>query len=41
MDRVRVVIVGAPVEGADETAASFEEVRAAVLGLPKPGGPVR
>jgi hypothetical protein len=37
---VRVVSVG-PLAGADEEAASLEEVRAAILGLPRPGGPVR
>ncbi|HYT80894.1 MAG TPA: hypothetical protein VEQ37_16885 [Actinomycetota bacterium] len=37
---VRVVSVG-PVPEADEQAASLEEVRAAILGLPRPGGPVR
>jgi chemotaxis response regulator CheB len=41
LDRVRVVVVGTSIEGADDTAASFDDVRAAVLGLPKPGGPVR
>jgi len=41
MDRVRVVTIGALVEGADEAADTLDEVRAAVLGLPKPGGPVR
>lgn len=37
---VRVVSVG-PLPEADEEAASLEEVRAAILGLPRPGGPVR
>jgi hypothetical protein len=37
---VRVVSVG-PLPGADEVAATLEEVRAAILGLPRPGGPVR
>jgi hypothetical protein len=37
---VRVVSVGS-LAGADEEAASLEEVRAAILGLPRPGGPVR
>lgn len=37
---VRVVCVGALAD-ADDQAASLEEVRAAILGLPRPGGPVR
>ena len=37
---IRVVSVG-PLAEADEQAASLEEVRAAILGLPGPGGPVR
>ena len=37
---VRVVSVG-PLADADDHAASLEEVRAAILGLPRPGGPVR
>jgi chemotaxis response regulator CheB len=37
---IRVVSVG-PLPEADEEAASLEEVRAAILGLPRPGGPVR
>lgn len=37
---VRVVCVG-PLPGADDHAASLDEVRAAILGLPRPGGPVR
>jgi hypothetical protein len=37
---IRVVSVG-PLSGTDEEAASVEEVRAAILGLPWPGGPVR
>jgi hypothetical protein len=36
---VRVVSVG-PLEGADAVASGLAEVRAAVLGLPRPGGPV-
>jgi hypothetical protein len=36
---VRVVSVG-PLQDADEEAASLDEVRAAILGLPRPGGPV-
>ena len=40
-ERVRIVTVGALVEDADENASSLEEIRAAVLGLPKPGGPIR
>jgi hypothetical protein len=37
---VRVVSIG-PLPEADEEAASLDEVRAAILGLPRPGGPVR
>lgn len=37
---VRVVSIG-PLAHADEEAASLEEVRAAILGIPRPGGPVR
>jgi orotidine-5'-phosphate decarboxylase len=37
----RVVAAGGPVPGADEVATSLEEIREAVLGLPRPGGPVR
>ncbi len=37
---VRVVSLG-PLPEADEQAASLEEVRAAILSLPRPGGPVR
>ncbi|HEY3209330.1 MAG TPA: SGNH/GDSL hydrolase family protein [Actinomycetota bacterium] len=37
---IRVVSIG-PLPQADEEAASLEEVRAAILGLPRPGGPVR
>jgi hypothetical protein len=40
-DRLRVVSVGSALDGADEVATSLEDVRAAVLGLPRPGGPVR
>jgi hypothetical protein len=36
----RLVGVG-PVPGADASAASIQDVREAVLGLPRPGGPVR
>lgn len=36
---VRIVGIG-PVAGADDVA-SLEAVRAAILGLPRPGGPVR
>jgi DNA-binding NarL/FixJ family response regulator len=36
---VRVVTIG-PLAGADDVA-SLDEVRAAILGLPRPGGPVR
>lgn len=37
---VRVVSLG-PLPEADEQATSLDEVRAAILGLPRPGGPVR
>lgn len=37
---VRVVGLGA-VPQADDQASSLDEVRAAILGLPRPGGPVR
>lgn len=37
---VRIVSIG-PLPGADGEAASLEEVRAAILGLPRPGGPIR
>jgi hypothetical protein len=37
---LRIVAVGAEAEAADEWVGSQEEVRAAVLGLPRPGGPV-
>jgi ABC-type xylose transport system substrate-binding protein len=37
---IRVVSVG-PLSGTDGEAASVKEVRAAILGLPRPGGPVR
>jgi hypothetical protein len=37
---VRIVSVGR-VPGADAVAASLDQVRAAILGLPRPGGPVR
>jgi hypothetical protein len=37
---VRVVSIG-PLPEADQEAASLDEVRAAILGLPRPGGPVR
>jgi hypothetical protein len=36
----RIVSLGA-VTGADEVAETLDAVRAAVLGLPSPGGPVR
>jgi hypothetical protein len=36
----RIVSVG-PLTGADAEADSLEDVRPAVLGLPRPGGPVR
>jgi len=41
LDRVRIVTVGSAIVGADDVAASLDEVRAAVLGLPRPGGPIR
>ncbi|MGH2572911.1 MAG: hypothetical protein ACRDGU_05455 [Actinomycetota bacterium] len=37
---VRIVSLG-PLSGADEEAASLEELKPAILGLPRPGGPVR
>jgi hypothetical protein len=37
---IRVVSVG-PLSEADKEAASLDEVRGAILGLPRPGGPVR
>jgi hypothetical protein len=37
---IRVVSVG-PLPEADQQADSLEELRAAILGLPRPGGPVR
>jgi len=37
---VRVVSLGS-LPDADDEAASLDEVRAAILGLPRPGGPVR
>jgi DNA-binding NarL/FixJ family response regulator len=37
---VRIVALGT-IPGADAEAASEEDVRAAILGLPRPGGPVR
>lgn len=37
---VRVVCVG-PLPEADDQASSLDDVRAAILGLPRPGGPVR
>jgi chemotaxis response regulator CheB len=41
LERARIVTVGSALAGADEEAASLEDIRAAVLGLPRPGGPVR
>ena len=38
-ERARVVSIG-PTDGADEVVGSLEEIRAAVRGLPRPGGPV-
>jgi hypothetical protein len=37
----RLVAVGGEVDGADAVAASLEDVRSAILGIPRPGGPVR
>jgi hypothetical protein len=37
---IRIVALG-QMFGADAEAASQEDVRAAILGLPRPGGPVR
>jgi hypothetical protein len=39
-ERVRIVSLGA-VAGVDVVAETLDDVRAAVLGLPSPGGPVR
>jgi chemotaxis response regulator CheB len=40
--RARLLAVAdEPADGADQTVGSLEEVKAAVLGLPRPGGPVR
>jgi hypothetical protein len=39
-ERVRIVTIG-EVAGADEHADSIHHVRDAILGLPRPGGPVR
>jgi hypothetical protein len=36
-----VAVADAPVEGASSVVASLEDVRAAVKGMPSPGGPVR
>jgi len=36
-----VVVADGPVEGATAVVGSLDEVRAAVKGLPQPGGPVR
>ncbi len=41
LESARIVAVGGTAPGADEVAPSLEDVRAAVLGLPRPGGPVR
>jgi DNA-binding NarL/FixJ family response regulator len=38
---LRIVVVGAEAEAADESVARDEDVRSAVLGIPRPGGPVR
>jgi hypothetical protein len=37
---IRIVSLGS-LSGADAEAPSQEDVRAAILGLPRPGGPVR
>jgi hypothetical protein len=37
---LRIVVVGAEAEAADESVADLQGVRSAVLGLPRPGGPV-
>jgi AmiR/NasT family two-component response regulator len=37
---IRIVAVG-PLPGADAEVLSKEDVRATILGLPRPGGPVR
>jgi hypothetical protein len=37
---VRIVAIG-EVTGADERAESLHQVREAILGLPRPGGPIR
>jgi hypothetical protein len=39
-DTIRIVAVG-ELPGSDEITPSFEHVREAVMGLPRPGGPVR
>jgi len=38
---LQVVSVGGPLDGADEVAETLDQVREAVLGIPRPGGPVR
>ena len=38
-ERTRIVSVG-PTDSADEVVANLEEIRAAVLRLPRPGGPI-
>jgi hypothetical protein len=38
---LRIVAVGAEAEAADDWVEDLQEVRSAVLGLPRPGGPVR
>jgi DNA-binding NarL/FixJ family response regulator len=38
---LRIVLVGAEAEAADDWVERDEDVRAAVLGIPRPGGPVR
>ncbi|MEX2459152.1 MAG: hypothetical protein WD770_09215 [Actinomycetota bacterium] len=38
---LRIVVVGVEAEAADDWVRGDEDVRAAVLGIPRPGGPVR
>ena len=37
---LRIVALGTSSEAADESVSSADDVRGAVLGLPRPGGPV-
>ena len=41
MPLARIVSVGVAVPGADAWAGTQDDVRGAVLGMPRPGGPVR